>query len=215
MSERFLSCYGFGCSPARMISALTQSKSKLPDSYQLADRDTVFTYQGRYAISLVCRALKIGPGDEVLVPAYNCGAEVDPYVWCGAKAIFYRVDNRASIDLDDIKRRVTPATRIIHVTHFFGWPQEIGELSAWCRERGLYLLEDCALALFSKGAGDTIGKTGDAAFYSFVKSLPVPDGGILVVNNSKLLHRKQGIQPSATSSCCPEQPASVEKMVHA
>lgn len=185
MSDKFLSCNGLGCSPTQMISSMLRSDSKLPDWSQFADRDVIFTHQGRYAIYLICQFLHIGAGDEVLAPAYNCGAEIDPYVWAGAKIVFYRIDNRATIDIEDIIRRVTPSTRIIHVTHFFGWPQEISELAKWCKERGLYLLEDCALALFSKGTNDTIGRIGDSAIYSFVKSLPVPDGGALVLNNKK------------------------------
>jgi len=165
-----------------MISGWMHSYSKLPDWFQFTDRDITFTHQGRYAISLVCQLLHIGSGDEVIVPAYNCGAEVDPYVWAGAKVVFYRVDNRGIIDPEDIIRRVTPSTRMIHVTHFFGWPQEIRELTKWCKKRELYLLEDCALSLFSRGPRNTIGRVGDAAIYSFVKSLPVPDGGALVLS---------------------------------
>ncbi|MCK5231873.1 MAG: DegT/DnrJ/EryC1/StrS aminotransferase family protein [Desulfobulbaceae bacterium] len=180
MSAKFLSCNGLGYSPIHMISGLLHSYFRSPEWFQFADRDIIFTYQGRYAISLICQLLHIGADDEVIVPAYNCGAEIDPFVWAGAKAVFYRIDNKAMIDVEDIIRRVTPATRMIHVTHFFGWPQEIRELGEWCEKRGIFLVEDCAQALFSKGPNNTIGLVGDAAFYSFVKSLPVPDGGALV-----------------------------------
>ena len=183
MSAKFVSSSGLGCSPAQMISGLLHS-SKLPDWFQFADRDVIFTYQGRYAIALVCELLHIGSGDEVLVPAYNCGAEVDPFVWAGAQVIFYRIDERAAIDTHDIMRRVTSSTKLIYVSHFFGWPQDIGELAKWCKEKGLFLVEDCALCLFSRGPQNTIGRVGDAAIYSFVKSLPVPDGGALVVTKN-------------------------------
>ena len=182
MSREFLSCDGLGCSPSQMISGVLQSYSKLPDWLQFEDRESIFTHQGRNAIALICQLLHIGSGDEVLVPAYNCGAEVDPFVCAGAKLVFYRIDNKATIDTEDIIRRVTPATRIVYVTHYFGWPQEIDELAKWCKDKGLFLLEDCALSLFSKGSDNTVGRTGDAAIYSFVKSLPVPDGGALVIN---------------------------------
>jgi perosamine synthetase len=182
MSREFLSCDGLGCSPTQMISGVLQSYSELPDWLQFEDRESIFTHQGRNAIALICQLLHIGSGDEVLVPAYNCGAELDPFVWAGAKLVFYRIDNKATIDMEDIIRRVTPSTRIVYVTHYFGWPQEIDELAKWCKDKGLLLLEDCALSLFSKGSNNTIGRVGDAAIYSFVKSLPVPDGGALVLN---------------------------------
>ena len=192
MSEPFLSCNGPGCSPARMIFALRNSRPTWPHGYQPGNESVIFTHQGRYAISLMCRLLGIGLGDEVLVPSYNCGAEIDPYISLGARAVFYRVDNRAIMDVEDVMRRVTPSTRLIHVTHFFGWPQRITDLADWCKRKGLYLLEDCALALFSKGSGDAIGKSGDAAMYSFVKSLAAPDGGALVINNKDLLQNGSG-----------------------
>lgn len=195
MRGKFLSCSGLGCSPTQMISAILHPHSKLPNGFQFADRDVIFTHQGRYAISLICQLLHIGSGDEVIVPAYNCGAEIDPYIWAGAKVVFYRVDNRALIDLEDIIRRVTPSTRMIHVTHFFGWPQEISELGQWCEKRGLYLLEDCALSLFSKGTNNTIGRIGDAAIYSFVKSLPVPDGGALVLKDKDIWNETKIFRP--------------------
>ena len=195
MSAKFLSCNGLGFSPAQIIFGLLHSYSKLPDGFPFTDSDVIFTYQGRYAISLICQLLHIGAGDEVIMPAYNCGAEVDPFVWVGAKVIFYRIDNRAIIDTEDIIRRVTPATKLIYVTHFFGWPQEISDLAKWCKERGLFLVEDCALSLFSKGHGNTIGRSGDAAIYSFVKSLPVPDGGALVLKNKDIWNITKTFRP--------------------
>lgn len=190
MTVNFLSCSGFGCSPVRMISGLLHA-SKSPNWFQFGGSDVIFTYQGRYAIALLCELLRIGPGDEVIMPAYNCGAEVDPFVWAGAKVVLYRVDNKGIIDIEDIMQRVTSSTRVIYITHFFGWPQDIGALAAWCKNKGLYLIEDCALSLFSKGPSNAIGQIGDAAIYSFVKSLPVPDGGALVLNRTRWNENKR------------------------
>lgn len=178
-----------------MISGLLHSHSQFPHGFPFADGKVIFTYQGRYAINLVCQLLHIGAGDEVMVPAYNCGAEVDPFVWAGVKVSFYRIDNGAAIDTEDIVRRVTRSTRLIYVTHFFGWPQEISDLAKWCKKSGLFLVEDCAQALFSKGYHNTIGRIGDAAIYSLVKSLPVPDGGALVLNNKDIWNEANTFRP--------------------
>jgi len=195
MSAKFISCNGLGCSPTQIISGIWHSYSKSPDWFQFGDRDIIFTYQARYAIALICRLLHIGSGDEVIVPAYNCGAEVDPYIKAGAKVIFYRIDNRAKIDIEDIIRRVTPSTRIIHITHFFGWPQEISDIAAFCEKKSIFLVEDCAQSLFSKGPNNTIGLIGDAAIFSFVKSLPVPDGGALVIKKKTWNKTRKFRQP--------------------
>jgi perosamine synthetase len=185
VSEKFFSCNGLGCSPFQIVSGLTHSYSKVPDWFRFADRGVILTHQGRYAIYLICRFLNIGAGDEVLVPAYNCGAEVDPFVWAGAKVVFYKVDRRAAIDTEDILRRVTPSTKLVYITHYFGWPQEIGELAERCKRKGLFLVEDCAQALFSKGPKNTIARLGDASVFSFVKSLSVPDGGALAMRTGE------------------------------
>ena len=125
MTRNFLSCNGLGLSPAQFVTGLLHSSFTFPDGFPFTEHDVILTYQGRYAINLICQILKIGAGDEILAPAYNCGAEIDPFVCAGTKVIFYRVDNRATIDQEDIMRRVTPATKLIYVTHFFGWPQDI------------------------------------------------------------------------------------------
>jgi len=190
MAAKFVSCNGHGLSPPQIIRGIFSRTSALPDSFGFSDPEAIYTYQGRYAIELICQLLHIGVGDEVLVPSYNCGAEIDPFVWRGAKVIFYRIDGRAKVDSQDIISRLKPSTKLVYVSHFFGWPQDIGDLSKWCKEKGLFLVEDCALCLFSHGPNNHIGQIGDAAIYSFVKSLPVPDGGALILKNKTGLFKK-------------------------
>jgi perosamine synthetase len=148
---------------------------------QFIDRNAYLTYQGRGAIALLCSSLGIGPGDEVLMPAYNCGTEVDPFIKSGATVIPYRVDFEAKIDLEDIRRRATDRTRILYATHYFGWPQDIQSLAAWSKSCGVFLVEDCALSLFSSSSEGPIGVSGEAAIFAFPKTLPVPDGGALTL----------------------------------
>jgi len=113
------------------------------------------------------------------MPAYNCGTEIDPFIHYGLKIIFYRVNCEAKIDLDDLQRRLTTKTKVIYVTHYFGWPQNLDFLSTYCRANAIYLVEDCAMALFSNPVDYPIGTLGNAAIYSLPKTLPVPDGGLL------------------------------------
>jgi dTDP-4-amino-4,6-dideoxygalactose transaminase len=129
----------------------------------------------------LCKIWKIKKGDEILVPAYNCGTEIDPFVHYGLSVIFYRVDRDAKIDLENLLQRVTSKTRAIYVTHYFGWPQDLSHLSEYCKKNHIYLVEDCALSLFSTHNGCSLGLSGDAAIYSFPKTLPVPDGGALTL----------------------------------
>jgi len=145
-------------------------------------RCVYYTHKARCGLGLLCDFWKLRPEDEILAPAYNCGSEIDPFLEHGLKVVFYRVDLKANLDFSDIQRRVTRRTKAIYVTHYFGWPQKIGALSDYCKESKIYLIEDCALSLFSNPEDCPIGVLGDAAIYSFPKTLPVPDGGALMVS---------------------------------
>jgi len=141
-------------------------------------RSVVFTQSGRHAILLAARLWGLGPDDEVLAPAYNCGSEISPLLATGAQVVFYRVDTSATADLDDIRERITPRTRVLYVTHYFGRYTDIGDLASFCRARGIRILDDAALSLFSVMPDHH----ADATVFSLRKSLPAVDGGILSID---------------------------------
>ncbi|MDY7108505.1 MAG: aminotransferase class V-fold PLP-dependent enzyme [Planctomycetota bacterium] len=190
MTDTLVYCGHPGCGPAKQLIGWLRGGAAPPPWPGFERGEVVLTHSGRAAIALAARAWGLGPGDEVLVPSYNCGAEIDPIAATGATLVPYRVDERADIDLDDLTRRATERTRVVYVTHYFGWPQDLSELAAWCRRRGTLLLEDAALALFSAPIDHPIGASGDAVIYSLQKSLAVPDGGALVLRRgeARMLH---------------------------
>lgn len=145
-----------------------------------------YVHRARTAIRHLPQLLRSAPGDEILMPAYNCGTEVDPLLHAAVSVVLYRVDQSGRIDVADIRRRVKKKTKAVYVTHYFGFPQSLTELKQFCREKNLYLIEDCALSLFSSDGATRLGTMGDASVVSFAKTLPVPDGGALVVNNPDL-----------------------------
>jgi len=140
----------------------------------------VHAISGRMALASGLKLLGLGKGDRILLPAYHCTALVEPVVWRGITPDFYRVGADTRIDLDDVARRVTPTTRALFAIHYFGFPQPMARLRAFCDERGLLLIEDCAHALFGTEGGRPFGTTGDIAIGSTWKFLPVLDGGLLV-----------------------------------
>ncbi len=138
-------------------------------------------YQVRSVLWFLCEYWDLQPDDEVLMPAYNCGSEVDPFHAYGVKVIFYPVDKRAGIDTGTIQGLCGPRTRVVYITHYFGWGHNIKTLYAWCQEYRIKVIEDCALALFSRGDEGYLGTNSDAAVFSLKKSLSVPDGAVLVL----------------------------------
>ena len=149
-------------------------------------RKAYYFHKGRITIRYICELMDIKKGDEILVPAYNCGSEIDPLIKGGASVVPYRVDRSACIDMDDLCRRITGKTKAVYITHYFGFPQAAREIKRICQLRGLYLIEDCALSLFSRDGSEKLGTFGDVSLFSLTKSLPVPDGGILIINNPEL-----------------------------
>jgi len=135
---------------------------------------------GRIAIALALRALGVQAGDAVLVPAYHSPSMIPPVLHAGASPVFYRLRADTSVDLDDVAAKLTPQAKVLMVTHYFGFVQDLSALRAFCDARGLLLLEDCAHAFFGAHGGRPVGAWGDAAAASTMKFYPVYEGGALV-----------------------------------
>jgi len=151
------------------------------------EKTIYYTHKARVAIRRACELCGISEGDEVLAPSYNCGSEIDALQSNGASVVLYRVDRRAQVDLADLRRRLTNKTKAIYVTHYFGFPQPVAAIKNLAEEKGIYLIEDCALSLFSRDGKVKIGTAGDISVFNFPKTLPVPDGGALLINNQDLV----------------------------
>lgn len=139
----------------------------------------LLTTSGRAAIALALRELKITTGDEVLIPAYHCVALSAPIEASDAVAVSYRVKPDLSVDIDDLKRRITRRTRCVVVVHFFGFPQAVETIREICDRGGLTLIEDCAHAFYSPRQSPPVGCYGDYSIGSLMKFFPVFDGGCL------------------------------------
>lgn len=135
---------------------------------------------GRIALALALRALGVGPGDIVLLPAYHSLSMVPPVLWRGAEALFYRVGLDTAADLDDIAAKLGPRVKAMVVTHYFGFHQNMTAIHAFCERHHLALIEDCAHAFFGEHARRPLGSFGDFAIASSMKFFPGYDGGVLV-----------------------------------
>ncbi len=146
-----------------------------------ASHGTYF-YTARNGIYHLFRALGPQGSGVVLVPEYHHGNEVRAIRAAGFALRFYRVRRNLQPDLDDLARLLKARPRALLAIHFLGWPQPIEEIAALCRENGVVLVEDCALSLFSQLGGQPLGTFGDYSIFCLYKTLPVPNGGILVQN---------------------------------
>jgi dTDP-4-amino-4,6-dideoxygalactose transaminase len=147
---------------------------------------TYYLFWARNALYHGLIALGVSSGDTVLVPSFHCATAVEPILKCGAKVTFYNIRRDCLPDFGDIESKIDDKTRAVLAIHYFGFPQPIRKLQELCKERQLYLIEDCAHVLTGNAQGAALGSFGDIGIFSWRKFLPVYDGGQLVINNPTL-----------------------------
>lgn len=172
--------------------------------------EAIHVTAGRFAIALGLEAMEVSAGQKVLLPAYHCTTMVEPLGYTGASPVFYRMKEDLSPDLDDIAAKIDSDTRLLVVTHYFGFPQDMPKVRRFCDSHGLLLLEDCAHAYFGEVAGQPLGSFGDFAIASPTKFFPLHDGGCLIrgkggVDGHSL--RKQGARASLSAAIAEVQKA--------
>lgn len=140
-----------------------------------------YYYLARNAIYALTQVWRLA-GQEVLFPAYFHGVELETLIAAGARVRFYPVHNGMCVDPDEIAGLLTSRTRAIYMIHYLGFPGPVEQLSELCRSRGISLIEDCALALLSRLRELPLGSFGDAAVFCLYKTLPLPNGGALVMS---------------------------------
>ena len=147
--------------------------------YPLAAPGFLLLRKARQALFFGIQGLQLGPGDEVLLPAYHHGSEVEAFRRTGVSCRFYDVDPmlrpQAAV-LDDL---IGPRTRALYLIHYLGFPQDAPGWLGWCRERNLLLIEDVAQSWLASVGGRPLGSFGDLAIFSFYKATGVPEGGAL------------------------------------
>lgn len=135
---------------------------------------------GRIAIALALRQMNIGAGDGVLVPSFHCASMIEPVTWSGATPVFYRINADTSVNLDDIAAKLDGTTKVLMVTNYFGFPQDLSTIRSFCDRHGLLMLEDCAHCFLGEHKGKPVGSYGDYAIASSMKFFPIYEGGLLV-----------------------------------
>lgn len=149
---------------------------------------------GTLALELGLRALGIGPGDEVILPARSFFASASCIVACGAWPVFADVDPVSqTICPASIRRLLTARTRAILCVHLAGWPCAMDELQAICSRHGLKLIEDCAQAHGATFAGRPVGSFGDVAAFSFCTDKIMStggEGGMLLVREDRTVFER-------------------------
>ena len=146
---------------------------------------------GTAALIVAVAALGIGPGDEVILPAWTWYACYDAIVLAGALPVFAEVDKSLNIDPDDIEHQITPHTKAIMPVHLEGCPCDMDRILPIARKHGIKVLEDCAQSLGATYKGRAVGSMGDVGIYSFhyCKTVTSGEGGALVTDDPIVYER--------------------------
>ncbi|HIQ22847.1 MAG TPA: DegT/DnrJ/EryC1/StrS family aminotransferase [Planctomycetes bacterium] len=146
---------------------------------------------GTTALMTAMAALEIGPGDEVILPAWTWYADYDAIVLAGGLPVFAEIDESFNIDPNDIEQKITPQTKAIIAVHLQGTVADMDPILDIARRHNLRVLEDCAQCCGGKYRGKYVGSIGDIGINSFQlsKTITSGEGGAVTTDDSELFER--------------------------
>ncbi len=150
---------------------------------------------GTDALLLSMMALEIGPGDEVIVPAFTFFASAGCVARLGATPVFCDIDPRTfNIDVSDAERRITPRTRAVMPVHLYGQLADMPRVMELATRHGLHVVEDAAQAIGARLDGDPrtaggFGEYGCLSFYPTKNLGAIGDAGAVLSRSAELHER--------------------------
>jgi len=147
---------------------------------------------GTAALHSALFAVGVGPGDEVIVPAYTWHATASAVLCCGGRPVFCDIDAATlTADPDDIAARISPRTKAIMVVHVWGNPAQMDRIMEMANKRGLPVVEDCSHAHGASHAGKPVGSWGAIGCFSLQggKAVSAGEGGVAVTSDRTYYER--------------------------
>jgi dTDP-4-amino-4,6-dideoxygalactose transaminase len=176
-----------------------EAEARLGD--RLSSGRVLLTTSCTHALEMAALLACVGPGDEVIVPAFTFVSTASAFMLAGATPVFVDVD-RDTLNVDPAlaEAAITPRTKAIVVVHYGGVACDMDTIGALVARRGLFLVEDNAHGLFATYRGRPLGTFGRLATQSFheTKNVTCGEGGALVVNDSTLAERAEILREKGT-----------------
>lgn len=146
---------------------------------------------GTAALTTALAAAGIGPGDEVLVPAYTWMATATAPVMVGAVPVLVDIDETLTMDPIDLEAKITPYTRAIIPVHMVNMPANMDAIMKIARKHNLLVIEDACQAVGVRYKDRFCGAIGDAGCFSFnpAKNMNIGEGGAVATSNPQLFRR--------------------------
>ena len=180
--------------PFRFNNPLDKSKVALFENGCAARMQTKYALavtSGTAALHCAMAALEVGPGDEVILPAWTWYSNYNTIVQVGALPVFAEIDDSFNLDPNDIEHRITPQTRAIMAVHLQGNPADMDAILAIARKHGLKVLEDASQSVGASYKGRPLGSMGDIGIFSLQqsKTITAGEGGAVVTSDPYLYER--------------------------
>jgi len=147
---------------------------------------------GTIALDVTLKALKLGPGDEVITSAFSFVSSGNCILFQRAKPVFADINPRTfNIDPSDVAEKITAKTKALIPVHIFGQPAEMDALKEIAEDKGIAVVEDAAQAHGAEYKGQKAGSLGDVGCFSFyaTKNMTTGEGGMITTNDQKLARK--------------------------
>jgi 8-amino-3,8-dideoxy-alpha-D-manno-octulosonate transaminase len=176
----------YGLKPPKYVAALEDAARRF-----YGVKFALGVNSGTGALITVMNALGIGPGCEVIVPAFFWVATVGAVVTANAIPVLCEVGESFDLDLQDMARKITQRTKLIVAVHMAGAPCDMQAILDVAQAHRLPVLEDCAQANGATFQGPKAGSFGNIGIFSFQwnKNMTAGEGGLIVTNEAALYER--------------------------
>ena len=181
-----------------VLSNWISSQGEYVDRFEKSFADFIGTKyalscsNGTAALHLALLAGGIEKGDEVIVPSFTWISTANAVRYIGATPIFADINNETlNLDYKSLKDLVSSKTKAIIPVHLYGQPAEMSELSEFCSERNILLIEDAAEAHGAKIGENLVGSLGDMGCFSFFgnKIITTGEGGMVTTDNEVFFNK--------------------------
>lgn len=142
---------------------------------------------GTAAVSMSLAIAGVGAGDEVIMPCFTFVASFEAILMLGAIPILVDIDDTLTLDMEEVKKAISPKTKAIMPVHMCGSMANLQALKTICEDNNLVLIEDACQAIGGTYQGKALGSYGDVGSFSFdfVKTITCGEGGAIITNNEK------------------------------
>ena len=147
---------------------------------------------GTAALHLAAMAAGVGEGDEAIVSSITFAASANCIRYCGGKPVFADIKSDTyNIDPEEIRKLITPATKVVVAVDFTGQAVEADEIQKICKEHNLVFIQDAAHSIGTKYKNQPVGSIADMTCFSFhpVKTITAGEGGAITTNDEQLYRK--------------------------